>query len=165
MTLLWGFNQRDDAMAVEPAIVMRQFFDTFLAGFTQLLLVISILVTVVAAVSILVSIYNAITSRKKEIAIMRALGATRGRVLMIICLEAGLIGLIGSILGLVIGHALGWGVAVYMERLFGQSMNWLTPASGEWLYLLGVVVLAVLAGLVPALKAYRTSVADNLVVT
>lgn len=163
MSLLWGFNQRTDAMAVEPAPVMRQFFDTFLAGFTQLLLVISILVTVVAAVGILVSIYNAITARKKEIAIMRALGATRGRVLMIICVEAGMIGLAGSLIGLLIGHGVGLGVSVYMERLFGQSMHWLTPGQGEWLYLLGVVMLSVLAGLVPALKAYQTPVADNLV--
>ncbi len=60
------------AMAVFPAEVMRQFFDTFLAGLTRLLIAICALVTVVAGIGILVSIYNSVTSRKREIAILRA---------------------------------------------------------------------------------------------
>ncbi len=66
-----------DAVAVSPASVMQQFFDTFLSGTLKLLIVISALVTIVGAVSILVSIYNSVTARNREIAIMRALGATR----------------------------------------------------------------------------------------
>jgi hypothetical protein len=45
----------------------------------------------------------------------------------------------------------------------GEGFNWLNIAAGEWIYLMVVVALSILAGLVPALKAYRTPVADNLV--
>jgi hypothetical protein len=50
-----------------------------------------------------------------------------------------------------------------MNRLLGQSLNWWSPDPLELLYLGGVIVIAVVAGLVPALKAYRTPVATNLV--
>jgi putative ABC transport system permease protein len=161
--LIYNFSVRNDALAVNPAQVMREFFDNFLKGSFAVLLLISVLVTVVAAVGILVSIYNSVAARKREIAILRALGATRGLVLTIICLEAALIGLVGSVLGLVLGHAaLGVG-SLWLKSFLGQGIAWVTVDKYEWLYLLGVVILSALAGLVPAAAAYKTPVATNLV--
>jgi putative ABC transport system permease protein len=151
--------------AVRPAMVMAEFFDRFLDNVTKVLLIISILVSVVAGVGILVSIYNSVAARMREIAILRALGATKAKVLTLICVEAGLIGLIGGILGWVLGHAIGAIGSAMMEQLLGQGFEWMTVGPEELLYLAGVVIIAVLAGLVPALKAYRTPVATNLVAT
>jgi putative ABC transport system permease protein len=152
-----------EVMAVNPATVMREFFQTFLTPSRKLLLLICSLVTIVAAVGILVSIYNSVSARLREIAILRALGATRGTILTLICLEAGLIALIGSVLGLVVGHAVSAAGSWYMNRTFGQPLNWMRVDYLEILYIVGVILLAVLAGLVPAIKAYRTPVATNLV--
>ncbi|MGA2500139.1 MAG: ABC transporter permease [Tepidisphaeraceae bacterium] len=164
MQLMYNFKVIDNrATAINPATVMRDFFDTFLAGSTKLLLVISALVTVVAGVSILVSIYNSVVARRKEIAILRALGATRVRILLLICCEAAIVGVLGGAAGLLLGHLLGFGGSVFMERLMGQGINWTATAWPEWLYLGMVVLLSALAGLVPALAAYRTPVATNLV--
>jgi putative ABC transport system permease protein len=151
-----------DVQAVIPAVVMQSFFDTFFKGSTTILLIISLLVSVVAAVGILVSIYNSVAARMREIAILRALGATRARVLTLICLEAGLIGLTGGILGLLIGHGLGGVASSSLQARVGQGFNWLAIGVGELLYLCVVVAIAVLAGFVPAIKAYRTPVATNL---
>jgi putative ABC transport system permease protein len=162
--LMYNFKVIDDrAAACNPAEVMRGFFDTFLASGTMILLIISVLVTVVAAVGILVSIYNSVTARRKEIAILRALGATRKKVLVLICVEAALIGLFGGVLGLIAGHGLAAIGSVLLNSLMGQGINWLLVDKLELLYLVGVIVLATLAGLVPALSAYRTPVATNLV--
>ena len=161
--LVYEFKNRTDAMAVNPAMEMRNFFETFFKGSSLLLLVISLLVTIVAAVSILVSIYNSVMARLREIAILRALGATRTKVLALICLEAGVIGLAGGILGLIVGHLLGFGGSVFMDRMIGQEIHWMATGSKEWIYLGVVVLLSVCAGLVPALRAYRTPVATHLV--
>lgn len=162
--LMWRINNGQEATAANPASEMWQFFKQFLDVNLALLFYIALLVTVVAAVSILVSIYNSISARNREIAILRALGATRMKILTLICLEAGLIGLCGAILGLVLGHAiLGSIASAYLEQYVGQGINWWTPGPEEWLYLVVVIIVAILAGLVPALKAYRTPVADNLV--
>jgi putative ABC transport system permease protein len=162
-SILYRFKLIDlRATAVNPAEVMRQFFDNFLKGSTMILLVISLLVIVVAAVGILVAIYNSVSARMREIAILRALGATRNRILALICLEAGLIGLVGAVLGIVAGHAIAAGASVYLNRLLGQGIRWYSLGIFELWCLLGVVAIAALAGLVPALKAYKSPVATNL---
>lgn len=151
------------AMAASPAEQMRLFFDTFMKGPTLILLALAVLVTIVAAISILVSIYNAVSARRREIAILRALGATRGRVLGLITLEATLIGVVGGVVGLLLGHAMAGVGGTYLRGAFGQTIGFWTVSGTEIAYLAGVALLAALAGLVPALQAYRVTVAENLV--
>jgi len=162
--LLYNFKVIDDrAAAVNPATVMREFFQAFLQPSSKLLQWVSYLVTVVASVGILVSIYNSVSARMREIAILRALGATRARILTLICLEAGFIGLAGSLMGLLAGHLLGAAGSGFVRRLVGEGFNWVAIGNNEVIYLAAVVGLAILAGLVPALKAYKVPVATNLV--
>lgn len=161
--VMFAVNNRPDATAVNPADVMRQFFDTFLHGSSMVLLIVVALVSVVAAIGILVSIYNSVTARRKEIAILRALGATRARVLVLICVEAALVGVFGGLLGLILGHGLAALGSMFLKSLIGQGINWVHVGGAELLYLAGVALLAALAGLVPALSAYKTPVATNLV--
>jgi putative ABC transport system permease protein len=160
--LEYDLNNGTDVMACNPASVMREFFDQFLKPTRKLLLIICSLVTIVAAVGILVSIYNSVSARLREIAILRALGATKNTVLTLICLEAGLVAAIGAALGLIVGHAICFGGSIYMQEMFGEGINWLSANWLEFAYLAAVVVLALIAGLVPALKAYSTPVATNL---
>ncbi len=162
-SLMYVVNNGNVAQAINPAGTMRQFFDTFLKNPTYVLLAIAILVTVVAAVGILVSIYNSVSARLREIAILRALGATRVRVLSMICIESVFIGIAGGLLGLVGGHALAGVASHFFNQYVGEGIHWLRPGLIEWLYLGGVVVVALVAGLIPALKAYSTPVATNLV--
>jgi putative ABC transport system permease protein len=161
--LAYDLNLQPDVMAVNPASVMREFFDTFLSSSAKVLLLIALLVTVVAAASIMTTIYNSVSARRREIAILRALGATKYRILGLICLEAAAIGLFGGALGFLAGHLLGAGGSIYMSQLVGEGINWTAVGREEWGYLLAVVALAAIAGLVPGLKAYRTPVATNLV--
>ena len=151
------------ASAVAPAATMQQFFNTFLKPASLVLLVLAGLVSVVAAVSILVSIYNSVSARQREIAILRALGATRGRILGLICLEAGLIGLLGGVLGLLAGHSVAAVGSIFFQQRIGEGIRWAVVSPQELYYLGAVIVVALLAGLVPALKAYGTPVATNLV--
>ncbi len=160
--LTFDIDNRPEAMAASPADEMRTFFQRFLEGPRQLLLMVTILVTIVAAISILVSIYNSVAARRREIAILRSLGATRARVLALICLEAGFIGLAGAILGWIGGHGLSAVASQVLQQRLGEGINWWSTSGWEMVYLLCVVALAGLAGLVPALKAYKTPVAQNL---
>ncbi len=159
--LRFNIEQKGLAMAVSPAQEMRAFFMKFLEPGTRVLSGIAILVSVLAAITILVSIYNSVVARRRDIAILRALGATRNRVLSLITLEAVLIGLVGGLLGLLGGYAMvSIGISLFGDErlpIRGLNVGWF-----EWAYLAGVVILAALAGLVPALAAYRVSVADNL---
>jgi hypothetical protein len=162
--LMYNFRVIDDrATAVNPASVMREFFNTFLSGSTQVLLLIAAFVSVVAAASIMTTIYNSVSARLREIAILRALGATRVKILTLICTEAVVIGLVGGLLGFVAGHLLSAAGSSYLYATMGERINWISVGPEEWGYLALVVVMAFLAGLVPAMKAYKTPVATNLV--
>ena len=68
-----------DVIAVSPAGEMRQFFDTFLKPGALVLQAIALVVSIVAGVGILVSIYNSVAARTREIAILRASGRCAAR--------------------------------------------------------------------------------------
>ena len=119
-------------------------------------------VVLVVLLYLFVALYSAMLERRREIATMRALGARRMTVLVIVLLEACLIALIGGIVGLLGGH----GVAVLGAHLLSQrgglALAPFTVSTVHSLLLVGVILLGACAGLLPAVLAYRTEVAENL---
>ena len=123
----------------------------------------TIVVCVVSAVSILVSIYNSMNERRRDIAVMRALGARRDTVVGIILLESLLIALGGGILGWLLGHGIGVLSSDAVEDRTGIQIGFFnTITTVEWLLVPGLIILATLAGIIPAIVAYRTNVSQNL---
>lgn len=123
---------------------------------------IAYLVVVVAAFSILASIYNSINERKREFAILRALGARRATVFGVIVLEAAAISAAGSIAGYLVYLAILWVAAYIVKAQTGVVLNVFTFDQILIYTPLLMIAVGALAGLLPALKAYRTDVANNL---
>jgi putative ABC transport system permease protein len=126
------------------------------------LMVITLLTCIVAAVGVLVAIYNSMNDRRKDIAVMRALGARRGTVTSIILIESLIIALIGGLLGWLSAHAAIWIASGYIEEQTGIQVGFFSTSTYELAVLPLVIALALLAGLLPALSAYRTDVGSNL---
>jgi putative ABC transport system permease protein len=150
------------AMAVNPIFPMRQLMETVLGGVRLLLLVLIGLMIVVSGVGIFVSIYNSMSARQREIGIMRALGARRQTVSLIVLLESMLLCFGGGLLGLLMGHGLVFLAAPLVESYTGLLID---PWTFTWLELTMIpvmLVLATLAGALPAVTAYRTDVASAL---
>jgi putative ABC transport system permease protein len=120
------------------------------------------LVAAVASGSVLVSIYNSMSARQRDIAILRALGARRRTVFGAVVGEAAVIGILGAAAGFAVFAALGLLVSsiiqeqtgVVLEPLKWNPVFWWGPAT--------FVGLCVFGGIVPALKAYRVSVAETI---
>jgi putative ABC transport system permease protein len=120
------------------------------------------LVAAVAAASVLVSIYNSMSSRQRDIAILRALGAHRRTVFGAVMGEAAAIGLLGSAAGFAVFAGL---AALVAGLIRAQTGVVLEPFQWNAVFLWGPAVftgLAALGGLVPALKAYGVPVAATL---
>jgi putative ABC transport system permease protein len=124
--------------------------------------VIAWLVLLVASVSITVAIYNTMNERRREIAIMRSLGARRLQILVVITGEAALLSLFGALLGLCVCHLAAWLLRATVEDMTGVYLDWLQFRWWELWLLLGVTGVGALAGLLPAVKGSMTQVADNL---
>jgi putative ABC transport system permease protein len=141
--------------------VMAEFFERF-GWMSRVLGLVSLLVVIVAAGAILASLYNTMNERRREFAILRALGAKRRTVFSAIVLESTAIAAIGTLGGYVVYAVIAAAAAailreqtgVFLDPLrFHPVLAW-TPA--------GMAALGALAGVVPAMKAYATDVASTL---
>jgi putative ABC transport system permease protein len=128
----------------------------------RVLALVALLVAVVAAASVLASIYNSMNERRRQIALFRALGAHRRTVFFSVLLEAAAIAALGMVLAYGVYALIMAGAAGVIRAQTGVVLEiW------DWnrmmaLAPLGLIALSALAGLVPAWKAYRIDVADHL---
>ena len=174
-------NEGDTAQAVTPIGEITNLFERIVGPVQRLLFILTVVICIVSGISILVSIYNSMNDRRHEISVMRALGAGRRTVLCIILAEAILLAFGGGLVGWALGHGVNQlaspliedqtGVAVSFfdfappvnfEELLGINMGFLSKISAELLLIPSLILLAVLVGLLPAVSAYRTDVAQSL---
>ena len=140
-------------MGVNPIIPMQKLLTDVLGPVQMLLLLMTGLIVLVSGIGIFVSIYNSMAARRREIAIMRALGAQRGTVLSVILFESTILCVGGGLLGLLLGHGLVFATAPIVELKTGLIVN---PFDFS-IYEFGVLV-----GFLPGMTAYQTDVADSL---
>jgi putative ABC transport system permease protein len=144
------------------ARIMSELFDK-IGWFDRVLALVAGLVAFVAATALLVSLYNSMNERRREIAILRALGARRFTVFGAIVLEATAITALGVLVGFAVYAAIVTTAAGVIRAQTGVVLDPLA-FSPVMLWAPGaMLVLGALAGLAPAVKAYRTPVADHLV--
>jgi putative ABC transport system permease protein len=150
-----------EAQVAWPQDVIPRFLQQ-IGNAADALAVIAWLVLLVAAIAITVAIYNTMNERRREIAIMRSLGARRSQILAIIVGEAALLSFFGGVLGLAACHVATFFLRDLVEDRTGVYLDWLQFRPWEAWLLLGVTLLGGLAGLLPAIKGSMTQVADNL---
>jgi putative ABC transport system permease protein len=150
------------AQAVFPGREVTTLLESFVGPIQLVLLVLTILIVIVAGISILVSIYNSMSERSHDIAVMRALGASRGAVMAIILVESILLSLGGGLVGMALGHGMIGLASPYVEARTGVTLGLFQFDWQELVLIPGLVVLASLVGFLPALAAYRTDVAKSL---
>jgi len=165
---LWGpqmmnvINEGLQSQAAAPVGEINKLLSQIVGPLLYALMIVTLITCVVAAVGIMVAIYNSMNDRRRDIAVMRALGARREAVTGIILLESLLIAAIGGIFGWALAHAAIMLASAEIESRTGVQATFFTVSSYEWLVLPLVLLLAALAGLLPAMLAYRTDVSRNL---
>ncbi len=156
-----AFQTRTDAQAASPSIEMRQLLE-MVGDATMVLRVTVYLVLFVAGISVMVALYNTMNERRREIAIMRSLGARRHQILRIILQEALLIAFLGGGLGVLLCHVSAYFFAPLVSDISGVMVDWRAFSVDELWLILGTCVLGGFAGILPAIKGSLVEVADNL---
>ncbi len=138
--------------------IFRIFDQTF--SVTYILQTIGI---IVSALGIFLSLTILVTERRREISILRAVGASRQQIKLLVLWEAGIIGLLGSFLGIAAGLVLAYILSFVINvSFFGWTISWATP----WSFLLGlpvaVIIAALVAGYWPARQAAHLDIADGV---
>ena len=128
----------------------------------RLLLAMAWVVLISSGIGILLALWNSMEQRRRQIAILRVLGCSRARLFNLVITESILIGMIGAVLGIVVC----WGgtlvIADQLRTRLGIVIDPTMDARTILLVIAATMALAAIAGLAPAMRAYRTSVAENL---
>ena len=147
--------------AVIPGVALGELWQNI--GSAEVgLRVIAIFAVAIGLTGMLVALYSSLEARRREMAILRAVGAGPRMIISLLVLESGLLALLGCIIGVAAVY-LGLFVAQGpIEQRFGLHLALHPLRSMEWTYLAVVMGAGVVIGFVPAWKAYRTSLVDGL---
>jgi len=148
-------------MAVMPGIALSQLWE-MLAVAERALLAISGLVVLVGLAGLVAVILASLGERRRELAILRAVGAAPREVFMLLALEGLVLTLLGILLGLALTTLIAAGLGPWLSAQYGLAPLSILPTSQEGCWLLLVLAVGTLASLLPGWRAYRLSLADGL---
>ncbi|WP_307552953.1 ABC transporter permease [Xanthomonas sacchari] len=148
-------------LAIMPGVTLQQLWGT-LGTAEGALRMIASLVVLLGLVSMVALLVATLQERRREMAILRAVGARPRDIAWLLLFEAGLVTVLSCALALLVVTASSWLARGWVLDHFGLAINRIAPSATEWGWLGCVLLAGVLAGIVPALLAYRRTLADGL---
>jgi len=154
-------NGTTTMQAAAPAVETARLFSLLGVGLDALR-AFGFILMLVAALGIFIALYNALKDRRYDLAMMRTLGASPGKLLMHVLLEGLVLTGMGILAGLLIGHiATEWLGGAFSEARQMNLTGW-KWLSEEWLVIGVTLIIGIVASLIPALQAYKTDIAKTL---
>lgn len=154
-------NSQSELQAAQPALEAAKLFRLMGVGI-EVLRGIAIIVLLSAALSMFVALYNALEERKADLAILRMLGASPRKLFVLLLIEGCVLALAGALLGWLIGHV---AVEIFGHILAADqnlSLSGLIILAEEFWLILVALGIGLIAALLPAIRAYRTDIANTL---
>ncbi|MGQ7956174.1 ABC transporter permease [Pseudomonas sp. SP16.1] len=148
-------------LAILPGVALQELW-SLMGTAEQALFVVSLFVVLTGLIGMLTAILTSLNERRREMAILRSVGARPWHIASLLVLEAFALALAGTLLGLALLYL---GIAAsqgYVQANYGLYLALNAPSSYEWTLLAGILGAALLMGSVPAWRAYRQSLADGL---
>jgi putative ABC transport system permease protein len=148
-------------MAILPGVALDELWSVIGIGENALLLM-SALVALVSLAGLVSVVMAGLNERRRELAVLRAVGASLRHVLALLALEGAMVTVLGVAFGVVmamLGIAL---LAPWLQSQFGLTLSLSEPTLNEWLLMGSLLVAGWFASLLPGIRAYRLSLADGL---
>jgi putative ABC transport system permease protein len=153
--------RQEPLLAVLPGVALSQLWDLVGIADTALMIV-AAFVVLAGLLGMLTAILTSLNERRREMAILRSVGARPRHVFTLLVAEAGLLAALGVAAGVCLTYLLLLAGRPLLEKRFGIFVG-VTGLSGYDLAILGAIVLAgLLMGLPPAFRAYRNALSDGL---
>ena len=122
------------------------------------------MVVLTALLGMVTMILTTLNERRREMAILRSVGATPVTILSLLVTEAGVLTFLGVVLGTVFLYGALILLQPFIDRTYGLHIAIDPPSQDQLTVLAGIVIAGFIAGLLPALRAYRLSLADGMTV-
>ncbi|NBC21538.1 MAG: FtsX-like permease family protein [Alphaproteobacteria bacterium] len=154
-------HRREALLAIIPGVALAQLWEVTAVA-ERALLAVSLFVIAVGLVSILTSILTSLNERRREMSILRATGARPGHIFFLLVAEAGLLGMIGAVLGVAGVHVILAIAEPLLAARYGISLAGTGPGLVDFYTVLAVTGVSLAIGALPAWLAFRRSLADGL---
>ena len=154
---------QEPLLAILPGVALQELWQIVGVAETALIAV-SAMVVVTALIGMMATIFSSLNERRREMAIFRAMGARPRVIVTLLVLEASVMAAIGAVLGLGLLYVGLFVGQPLVDNAFGLWLPIEPPTFREVWVLLGVVVAGAIVSMVPALRAYRMSLADGMMV-
>ena len=155
--------RREPLLAILPGVALQELWG-LMSTAEAALAVISGFVVAAGLLGMTTMLLSSLNERRREMAILRALGARPRQVFAMLLAESAILTGLGALLGLALLYGLLLVARTLLEARFGLFLEIGLPSSHDLLLLAAVLAAGVLAGGLPALLAYRRSLADGMVV-
>jgi putative ABC transport system permease protein len=147
--------------AIIPALALEDLWSVL--GYADVALsLVSGAVLIVGLLAMLIALYTALNERRREVAVLRAIGLHARQIFLLFVLESTLITIVGTLVGLIAVYVLLWIFHVPIETHFGIPMAMVGVSSRVALYACVVILAGGLLGCIPAIRAYRNGLIDGL---
>ncbi len=158
-----GTYEDEPLLAIIPGMALQQLWKTM--GYVeQTLFLVSLCVLVVGLLGIIISLYTSINERRREMAILRSLGAGPASILGLLVYESGLLVFLGSLLGLSSLYGCLFAIGPFLESEFSLFIPIQLPDIKELTFLFSILIVGFIVGFIPAFKAYKNSLQDGLTI-
>ncbi len=161
LNMMRNINEQTNLQAANPAIEINRLYLLLGVGI-EALQALAILIMIVSGLSVFISMLNALKQRKYELALMRVMGASKAKLLILILLEGVLIAVVGYAAGALIGHTAVGVLSGFMQDAYKYALDPFVYLSQEFILLFACVGIGMLAALLPAIQAYKTDIASTL---
>jgi putative ABC transport system permease protein len=146
---------------VLPGVALDELWAVVGAG-ERALLAMSAMVAVVSLAGLVAVVLAGLNERRRELAVLRAVGAAPRHVLAMLAIEGAAVTLLGVLLGAAAVALAVLAAAPWLQAQYGIVLRLAAPTAGQWVLLAAVLAAGFLASLVPGWRAYRLSLADGL---
>ena len=148
-------------LAILPGVALQELW-SLMGTAEKALFVVSLFVVLTGLIGMLTAILTSLNERRREMAILRSVGARPWHIAGLLVVEAFALALAGVLLGLLLLYLGIAGAQGYVQAHYGLYLPLSAPNGYEWRLLGAILAAALLMGCVPAWRAYRQSLADGL---
>jgi putative ABC transport system permease protein len=148
-------------LAILPGVALQELW-SLMGTAEKALFVVSLFVVLTGLIGMLTAILTSLNERRREMAILRSVGARPWHIASLLIVEAFALALAGVLLGVLLLYLGIAGAQGYVQANYGLYLPLNLPTAYEWTLLGAILSAALLMGCVPAWRAYRQSLADGL---
>lgn len=148
-------------MGIIPALSLQEMWETI--GYIEnVLKLVSSCVLLVGIIGVLISLYTSLNERRREMAILRSIGASALSIFSLLIIESFLLVSCGILMGISFLYIGLISLRPMIEEKFNLYLPVQNLSTEEWKIVLMMLSFSILAGLIPAIKAYKNSLQDGL---